>query len=165
MDSPSTSPSTQIRGARLSDLDTLHRLDVESFGGSATPVAQLRWLLEGQGENPIFFVRVAYEAGDEKNATGFICWKRKDDQASPSFEILTLAVGKDFREERIEHALLSEVVAFGMKEGIVGISVNVARSNLAAAAFYLSHNFQVGHLVPRYYGDGSDMEVFVKRLR
>jgi ribosomal protein S18 acetylase RimI-like enzyme len=157
--------STPIRAAKLSDLDTLHRLDVESFGGSATPLAQLRWLLEGQGEDPIFFVRVAYEDTDEKSATGFICWKKKDDQATPSFEILTLSVGKNFRDERIEHALLADVIEFGTKEGMVGISVNVARSNLAAAAFYLSHNFQVGHLVPRYYGDGSDMEVFVKRLR
>lgn len=159
------SPTPNIRAAKLSDLDILHRLDVESFGGSATPLAQLRWLLEGQGENPIFFLRVAHEVDEVGSATGFICWKKKEEGGSPSYEILTLSVGKSFREERVEHALLSDVIHSGTKDGVVGISVNVARSNLAAAAFYLSHNFQVGHLVPRYYGDGSDMEVFVKRLR
>jgi ribosomal protein S18 acetylase RimI-like enzyme len=65
----------------------------------------------------------------------------------------------------VEHALLAEVIESGTREKMIGISVNVPRSNLAAAAFYLSHAFNLAHVVERYYDDGSAMEVFVKRLR
>jgi ribosomal protein S18 acetylase RimI-like enzyme len=153
-----------IRPALSADLDALHRLEVECMGGSALPLAQFRWLLEGQGSDPAFFVRVAFEES-EGDPVGFIVWKRKDDSEAPTYEILDLSVGTHFREERVEHALLAEVIESGTREKMIGISVNVPRSNLAAAAFYLSHAFNLAHVVERYYDDGSAMEVFVKRLR
>lgn len=157
--------SPVIRQARPSDLDSLHRLETECFGGSALPISQMRWLLESQGENPAFVVRVAHEADRPEELLGFICWKRRDDDLTPGYDILDLSVGKLYREERVEHALLAHLIETGTQEKMLGISVNVARSNLAAAAFYLSHAFNLAHSVERYYADGSAMEVFVKRLR
>lgn len=159
------SKSLSIRPAVASDLESLHQLEVECFGGSALPLSQMRWLLESQGENPAFTVRVAHERQNPSHPQGFICWKRREDPIAPGYEILDLSVGKLFREERIEHALLADLIETGTRECSLGISVNVARSNFAAAAFYLSHAFQLAHSVEKYYADGSAMEVFVKRLR
>jgi|GEM_PF-3223807 len=154
-----------IRPAVVADLDPLHRLEVECVGGTAIPISQMKWLLEGQGGDPVFFIRVAHEDGSPEAPVGFIVWKRKPDPATPSYEILDLSVGKLFREERVEHALLGHAIESATKEGMIGMSVNVPRSNLPAAAFYLSHAFNLGHAVERYYEDGSAMEVFLKRIR
>jgi ribosomal protein S18 acetylase RimI-like enzyme len=157
--------SILTRPARPDDLTSLHRLEVECVGGSALPLSQFRWLLESQGPDPAFILRVAHDWGSEREPIGFTVWRRRPDPVAPSYEILDLSVGKLFREERVEHALLSEIVESGTREGIVGISVNVPVANLAAAAFYLSHAFKPDHRVERYYSDGSAMEVFVKRLK
>jgi ribosomal protein S18 acetylase RimI-like enzyme len=157
--------SITIRPGRVGDLDALHRLEVECVGGTAVPVSQLRWLLEGQGADPAFVVRVAHDRDSENEPIGFIVLKKRPDPVTPSYEILDLSVGKLFREERVEHALLAEVIESGTREGMIGISVNVPGTNLAAAAFYLSHAFTPGHKIERYYADGSAMEVFVKRLK
>lgn len=154
-----------IRPARPADLDALHRLEVECVGGQALPPAQFRWLLENQGPNPAFLVRVAVAADQPDEPMGFICWKMKPDPVTPAYEILDLSVGKLFREERVEHALLAHAIESATAEKVIGIAVNVARANLAAAAFYLSHGFTVGHTVENYYADGTAMEVFLKRIR
>lgn len=159
------SKAIAIRPARLSDLDALHRLEAECVGGGAVPLSQMRWLLEGQGENPSFTVQIAVDAAAGNEPMGFICWKKREDPQTPSYEILNLSVGKLYREERVEHALLAFAIEAGTCEGMIGISVNVPRANMAAAAFYLSHAFNPGHTVERYYADGSAMEVFVKRLK
>ncbi len=160
----SSSPHS-IRPAEISDLTSLDRLEKECFGETGVAISQLRWLLEGQGESPAFFVRVAHDAADARSLLGFVCWKIKLDQEKPYFDILDLSVGKNFREERVEHDLIAEVFAAAGREGAIGVSVNVPQSNLAAAAFYLSLGFQLLHTVPKYYGDGGTMEVFVKRLK
>jgi ribosomal protein S18 acetylase RimI-like enzyme len=158
-------PSVPVRPARPEDFDAIHRLEVECMGGTALPQSQLRWLLESQGEDPAFLIRVAHLEGDPEFLTGFVCWKKRSDAVTPGYEILDLSVGTRHREDRIEHALLEDLVATAVREGMIGISVNVPRSNLAAAAFYLSYAFNVGHAVERYYADGTAMEIFVKRLK
>ena len=125
----------------------------------------MRWLLENQGPEATFVVRVAHEAERPEELVGFICWKNRPDPHTPACEILNLSVGKNFREERVEHALLKDAVDVATKNGLIGMSVNLPRSNFAAAAFYLSHAFILGHTVERYYDDGSAMEVFMKRLK
>ncbi len=159
------SPAILVRPARPADLEALHRLEVECMGGTALPKPQLRWLLESQGPNPAFSIHVAHEAKSEDAPIGFVCWKKRDDAITPGYDILDLSVGKLHRDERVEHALIAELVETATRERMIGISVNVPRSNLAAAAFYLSHAFNVAHSVERYYADGSAMEIFVKRLK
>lgn len=154
-----------IRPADVSDLASLARLEKECFGATGVAIAQLRWLLEGQGDSPAFFVSVAHEASDPRALLGFVCWKMKLDQDKPYFDILDLSVGKNFREERVEHDLLEAVFASAGPVGAIGVSVNVPQTNMAAAAFYLSLGFQVLHTVPKYYADGGTMEVFAKRLK
>lgn len=157
--------SIAVRPARVADLDHLHRLEVECVGGTALPESQMKWLLENQGPDATFVVRVAHETGGSDEPIGFICWKNRPDPHTPACEILNLSVGKHYREERVEHALLADAISVATKGGLIGMSVNVPRSNLAAAAFYLSHAFNLGHAVERYYADGTAMEVFMKRLR
>jgi ribosomal protein S18 acetylase RimI-like enzyme len=159
------SSAIYVRPARPADLDALYRLEVECMGGTALPESQWRWLLEGQGENPSFAIHVAHDAGSEKEPIGFVVWKKRSDDVSPGYDILDLSVGKLHRDERVEHALLADLIETGTREKMIGISVNLPRSNLPAAAFYLSHAFNLGHTVERYYEDGSAMEIFVKRLR
>lgn len=157
--------SDLIRSARVLDLQPLRQLEVECFGNSAVPLSQFQWLLEGQGEDPAFFLRVAVDAEDREELTGFVCWKKKQSEDVVYFEILDLSVGKNFRDERIEHELIAEVISEASLMGCLGVSVNVPHSNFAAAAFYLGLGFQIQHTVKKYYGDGTDMDVMVKRIR
>lgn len=154
-----------IRNAEVADVDQLRQIDVECFGKSAVPMSQMKWLLESQGENPVFFVRVAHVLEQPRQVTGFICWKFKNEQQTPSFEILDLSVGKNFRDERIEDALVQHAVTEATAAGCIGISVNVPQSNIPACAFYLRIGFMIQHSVQKYYDDGTGMDVMVRRLK
>lgn len=156
--------SDLIRVAQVQDLQLLRQIEVECVGNSAVPMGQLQWLLEGQGEDPAFSVRVSMDAADRGVLTGFICWKKKLSLDALYFEILNLSVGKNYRDERIEHELVAEVVREAALSKCLGVSVNVPHSNLAAASFYLGLGFQIQHTVKKYYSDGTDMDVMVKRV-
>lgn len=157
---------SQIRPAQLSDLDLLRQIELECFGKSAVPLSQFRWLLEGQGEDRTFEIRVAVESGaDRETVMGFVCWKVRRDLEKPAYEILDLSVGKNFREESVEHALVERVFEEAVRGNCIGISVNVPQTNLAAASFYLKCGFQLMHSVPKYYDDGTGMDVMVRRVR
>ena len=160
-----SSEKVALRPAVAADHTILHRLEVECVGGTALPESQMKWLLENQAPDATFVVRVAYDTDAPEMPIGFIVWKNRPDPHTPALEILNLSVGKNFREERVEHAILNDAIDLATKNGLIGMSVNIPRSNLAAAAFYLSHAFNVGYTVERYYEDGSAMEVFMKRLK
>jgi ribosomal protein S18 acetylase RimI-like enzyme len=168
METSKSGPNYSIRPARVEDVDRLREIDFECYGKSAVPHAQLKWLLEGQGKEPSFELRVAYENDPDgsESLMGFICWKVREQQdRQTSIEILDLSVGKNFREERIEHALVELAVAEAKKDGRLGVSVNVPQENLAAMSFYLGLEFVVAHSVERYYQNGTAMDVLVRRTR
>jgi ribosomal protein S18 acetylase RimI-like enzyme len=168
METSKATPNYSIRPARVEDVERLREIDFECYGKSAVPHAQLRWLLEGQGKEPSFELRVAYEkeADESETLMGFICWKVREQQdRQTSLEILDLSVGKNFREERIEHALVEVAVAEATKDGRLGVSVNVPQQNLPATSFYLQLGFVVAHSVERYYQNGTAMDVMVRRTR
>lgn len=154
-----------IRAARAEDLEQIRQIDLECLGASAVPISQMKWLLEGQGENPAFSVRVVHEEAVDRNLLGFVCWKKKESDGSLYFEILDLSVGKNFRDERVEHSLIEKVIEEATAEKCMGISVNVPQSNLSATSFYLGLGFMIQHSVKKYYADGTDMDVLVKRIR
>lgn len=154
-----------IRAARAEDLEQIRCIDLECLGASAVPLSQMKWLLEGQGDDPAFSVQVVHEETEDRSLLGFICWKKKESEGSLYFEILGLAVGKNFRDERIEHLLIDKVVAEATDRKCLGISVNVPHSNIAATAFYLGLGFMIQHTVKKYYDDGTDMDVMVKRVK
>ena len=154
-----------LRPAVAADHAQLHRLEVECVGGTALPESQMQWLLQNQAADATFVVRVAYETDSPDKPIGFIVWKNRPDPITPALEILNLSVGKNYREERVEHAILADAIDVATKQGLIGMAVNIPQSNMAAAAFYLSHAFNLGHTVERYYEDGAAMEVFMKRLK
>jgi ribosomal protein S18 acetylase RimI-like enzyme len=155
----------QIRSAQSHDLDQLRQIDVECFGKSALPVSQMKWLLEGQGESPAFFIRVAHDLEQFDRILGFICWKVKAELERSYFEILDLSVGREFRDENVEDALVMDAISAANDAGCIGITVNVPQANVHACAFYLRNGFQIQHTVKSYYDDGSSMDVMVRRLR
>lgn len=157
--------SNRIRPANPDDLEQLRQIELECVGASGVPLAQMKWLLEGQGDDPAFYLRVAHDSEASTSVVGFVCWKRKTSQDALYLEILDLSVGKNYREEKIEHSLVAEVVREATRLQCLGVSVNVPSENMAAAAFYLSQEFMLSHTVKQYYGDGSDMDILVKRIR
>jgi ribosomal protein S18 acetylase RimI-like enzyme len=168
METTNTTPTYLIRPGRIEDADRLREIDFECCGKSAVPLSQLRWLLEGQGEAPSFQVRVAYEHEEDGTEAimGFVCWKVREQQdGQTAVEILDLSVGKNFREERVEHVLIDRVAEEATKDGRLGISVNVPQANVAAISFYLQLGFNVAHSVDHYYGDGTKMDVLVRRTK
>ncbi|MBC7385063.1 MAG: GNAT family N-acetyltransferase [Cryobacterium sp.] len=154
-----------VRPARALDLDQLRQVNVECFGKSAVPLSQVKWLLEGQGDNPSFFVRVATETGKPDQVLGTVVWKLKQDQDSRYAEILDLAVGKNFRDEKVEYSLVESVVKEASERDCIGVVVNVPQANIQATAFYLHNVFQIQHTVQKYYDDGTPMDVMVRRLK
>lgn len=165
-ESRETPNSIRIRSGQASDLDLLQAIERECFGASGLPLAQFRWLLESQGENPSFVVRLAVETGlDGENVMGFICWKIRNDPESPALEILDLSVGKNFRGERIEHVLVEEALREAAAGKAIGVCVNVPQANPFAGAFYSELGFTRAQSVDRYYQDGSGMDVMIRRVR
>lgn len=130
----------QTRAAEMTDLQQIHRIEMECFGNTGVPIAQLQWLLEKQGADPVLFIAVAYES-ENAELKGFICWKKVKDSARNHLEILDLGVGKNFRDERVENTLiehLSEVAKISKAEGL---TVMVPSANVGAMQFYARVGF------------------------
>ncbi len=154
-----------IRIAKPDDLAQIRQIDLECLGNTAVPMEQMKWLLEGQGNSPVFNIRVVHDEESATNLYGFICWKNKESEGSRYFEILSLSVGKNFRDESVEHSLVAKVIEEATELGCVAVTVNVPQNNISGVAFYLALGFNLQHSVKKYYDDGSDMDVLVKRIR
>lgn len=152
----------QTRAADLTDLQEIHRIEMECFGSTGVPISQLQWLLEKQGENPSLFIAVAFES-ENSELKGFICWKSVKDSVRNHFEILDLGVGKTFRDQGVENVLIEHISEVAKLSKAQGLTVMVPGANLGAMQFYARVGFFPQNKIDNIFM-GDSAEIMTKKI-
>ncbi len=77
--------------------------------------------------------------------------------------ITNIAVHPEFRKEGIGGALLAELIDRGRKAGIVAMTLEVRKSNIAARALYTKFGFRDRGLRKAYYADNNEDAIVMWR--
>jgi [ribosomal protein S18]-alanine N-acetyltransferase len=141
-----------LRDARHADLDGIASLERVSF-----PVPWKRDYFEVEIGAPWRFNRVALSGG---TLTGYVFCAF----AGGEVHVNKIAVGPAFRRQGVASALMEEVLAFSARVNAEEIYLEVRVSNQAAKAFYAGLGFAEAGRRARYYFDGEDALVMVRKL-
>ena len=144
----------QIVPFRLRHLDRILQIERASFGRDAWPRKAFLEYYEDCRE--LFFV-VKFS----RRIAGYIiaCVETGD------AEIASLAVDADYRRRGLAAALMDRVLREVRAAGIRRIELMVRVGNTAGAQLYRSFGFRRVCGVPRYYEDGGDGILMVRRMR
>jgi [ribosomal protein S18]-alanine N-acetyltransferase len=131
-----------IRLAALRDLDTVHKIEVESF-----PVPWRREFfaseLDASGRYAIVAVR-----GGKVIGYVFAMW------IFDEMHINKIAVTTHERRKGIADLLMDRCFEFAKQTGVTLMSLEVRKSNAGAQEFYKRRGFEAAYVRPRYYPDG-----------
>jgi ribosomal-protein-alanine N-acetyltransferase len=78
--------------------------------------------------------------------------------------VLNLATRKDWRRRGLARRLLNHAIQTGLSRGASLVTLEVRRSNTAAARLYASFGFESVDIRHRYYENGEDAIVMILRL-
>ena len=105
-------------------------------------------------------VYLARSGNGTRRLLGYVCrWVVGDE-----VHILNLAVHPDSRRAGTGRALVQHVLDDAAAHGAVSVSLEVGRSNAAAAALYRAMGFAETGLRRNYYGEGQDAVIMERRL-
>jgi [ribosomal protein S18]-alanine N-acetyltransferase len=105
-------------------------------------------------------VYLARSGNGSRRLLGYVCrWVVGDE-----VHILNLAVHPDDRRAGTGRALVQRVLDEASAHGALSVSLEVGRSNQAAAALYRGMGFTETGLRRNYYGDGEDAVIMERRL-
>jgi len=139
-----------IAAATRADLDTIHRIECESF-----PSPWRREFFDNELVTEWRFNRVA-KRGKTVVAYLFSMWLFDE------MHINKIAVNGLERRQGIADALMADCFAFAREHGIRTISLEVRQSNKGAQDFYRHLGFESAYVRPRYYPDGESAVVMTK---
>jgi len=149
--------AVEIRAATERDLAAI--LEIEHLAFPAP------WSLKSfQHELSLPFSRLTVAARrglDSDDIAGFLCrWLIEDE-----CHILNVAVHPEYQRAGIGSRLLTEAIAEARGKGVVFVTLEVRRSNLAARHLYRKFSFEERRLRRHYYGPGEDAIVMELQLR
>ena len=133
-----------IREAILTDVDEIAIFEKECF---TAPWGRMTLFNELLDENSIYFVIIA----DEK----IIAFGGYQDIARQG-HITTMAVKKEYRNQKLGSFLLSTIINHAMKNNIYDMTLEVRPSNDAALKLYRKFGFKVYGRRKRYYSDNKE---------
>jgi [ribosomal protein S18]-alanine N-acetyltransferase len=142
-----TMAEVTIRPMQLEDIQTVHQIDVRSFG-LPWPERSYRFELT---ENPASRCWVAeFKDSDSQNqiAGMLVLWQIIDEA-----HIGTLAVDLEFRQRGIARRMLAHALLEAAREGVQKVFLEVRRNNTAAQALYKGFGFEVSSIRRHYYPD------------
>ena len=137
------------------DLPEVMELERLAFANPWTPGLFLH-------ELKLSFSRVylARSGNGARRLLGYICrWVVGDE-----VHILNIAVHPDGRRAGTGRALVQRVLDDAAAQGAVSVSLEVERSNQAAAALYRAMGFTETGLRRNYYGEGEDAIIMERQL-
>jgi ribosomal-protein-alanine N-acetyltransferase len=148
----STTKELEINDARWSDLDAIHRLEVDCF-----PAPWRREFFESElrGE-----ARLSLVARRGRSVIGYVFAMWFFDE----MHVNKIAVDESERRKGIAATLMDRCLQFATANGIKTISLEVRQSNRGAQEFYESLDFACLYVRPRYYPDGESAVVMVRHL-
>jgi [ribosomal protein S18]-alanine N-acetyltransferase len=143
----------EITPAKWSDLDAIHRLEVESF-----PSPWRREFFENElgGESRLQFI-----ARRHGRLVGYVFAMWFFDE----MHVNKIAVEESERRKGIAAALMQRCIDFARTNGVTTISLEVRQTNRGAQAFYEHLDFTPMYVRPRYYPDGEAAVVMVRKLQ
>ena len=142
----------EIRAARDSDLDAIHRLENDCF-----PNPWRREFFQSELHQSGRLCLVAREAG---HLVGYVFAMTVVDE----MHINKIAVATTYRRRGIAFALMDHCTAAAAKRGIVLLTLEVRESNTGAQDFYRHLGFEHSYVRARYYPDGEAAVVMTRRL-
>jgi ribosomal-protein-alanine N-acetyltransferase len=138
--------SAPIRTATTADVDAVMAIERASFPTDAWSEPAMRETFEA-GD--------AFVAEDERGVVGYAAVLAP--AGSGDADVLTIAVGGDFRGEGTGAALLQRMVETAAERGAQRVFLEVRADNPVAQGLYASRGFAVVGRRPRYYQpDGVD---------
>ena len=149
----STTHELEINDARWTDLNAIHRLEVDCF-----PAPWRREFFESElrGE-----ARLSLVARRGRSVIGYVFAMWFFDE----MHVNKIAVAESERRKGIADALMDRCLEFAQANGVTTISLEVRQSNRGAQAFYEHLDFEPMYVRPRYYPDGEAAVVMVRGLR
>jgi ribosomal protein S18 acetylase RimI-like enzyme len=142
-----------ISPARLRDLNALKKLEKVVFKEDAWPVIDLLTIL-------LFPGGFQLKAETENTLVGFIAVEENFFETTAW--VSTVGVLPEYRNQGIGHSLMTAV------EKLVShptIHLCVRKSNKGAIHLYEALGYQQKEIRPKYYADGEDALVMVKKLK
>ena len=153
--SPSVSSALVFEPMVPADLPEVMELERLAFPNPWTPGLFLH-------ELKLSFSRVylARSSNGTRRLLGYVCrWVVGDE-----VHILNLAVHPDARRGGTGRALVQRVLDDAVAQSAVSVSLEVGRSNEAAAGLYRAMGFSETGVRRNYYGEGEDAIIMERRL-
>jgi ribosomal-protein-alanine N-acetyltransferase len=148
--------TTTVRAMRMSDLDTVLKIDRLSF---PLPWSERTYRYEIK-ENPSSFMYVVeIHEGRNLRIVGYVGFWFIVDEA----HISTLAVHPDYRGHGIGELLLQTAIHYAEKLDSRIITLEVRISNQIAINLYRKFDFEVVGSRPRYYRDNNEEALLMTR--
>ncbi|HEU4520460.1 MAG TPA: ribosomal protein S18-alanine N-acetyltransferase [Thermoanaerobaculia bacterium] len=145
-------PEVEIRAARASDLDAIHRLEQASF-----PVPWRREFFASELEQSGRLCLVATRGGV---VIGYAFAMTVVDE----MHINKIAVVETERRMGIAHSLMNICIDAARRRGVAVLSLEVRQSNIGAQEFYRHLNFEPSYVRRRYYPDGETAVVMTRKI-
>ena len=142
----------EIRAARASDLDAIHRLERASF-----PVPWRREFFASELDQSGRLCLVALRDG---KLIGYTFAMTIVDE----MHINKIAVAEQERRRGIALSLMNVCIDAARRRGVILLSLEVRQSNAGAQDFYRHLQFEPSYIRPRYYPDGEAAVVMTRRL-
>jgi ribosomal-protein-alanine N-acetyltransferase len=144
--------SAPVRPATIADVDAVMVIERASFPTDAWSEPAMRETFES-GD--------AFVAEDERGVVGYAAVLAP--AGSGDADVLTIAVGGDFRGEGTGAALLQRMIDTASARGAQRVFLEVRDDNPVAQTLYASRGFAVVGRRPRYY-QPDDVDAIVMRL-
>ena len=142
-----------IRDWRYEDILKISELEKEIFSGEAWSYKTLATAFKAPA-----FLGVLCEDGGEIAGYGGVSI------AADSADIGNIAVAEHYRNSGIGTALLQKLCEKAKERDVEKVFLEVRVSNSAAMQMYLKCGFVGAYARPRYYPDGEDCLVMVRKL-
>lgn len=151
-----------VRPTRASDFLAVLATLTEVPGRLTLTPDQLNWVLK-ECENANSAYRGWIALGADQQIAGVLIGKQKTVDERGQFEILFLESRHPNRRETFP-ALIDTLCESGAASIGPEIIAFVSASDSALGALYQAAGFQVHSGIPAYYADGSNAEIWVRRL-
>lgn len=149
--------SIVVRRARLSDLESIYRIEIECFGEDAFPKSYIRRFIE---ENS-FITLVALL--DDK-IIGFIAGLLEVFMGRRAGHVYSIDVKPEYRGRGVGSRLLEAIEDELRRCGAEICYLEARVDNVAALNLYLKHDYRIIERLKNYYGFGRDGVRLIKNL-
>lgn len=143
----------KIRKMDMSDVQFALKAEMDAFGKTLSEKMLVNEMLHNK------FAHYYVALVDDKRAGYVGFWLTE-----PNAEILNIVVAPAVRRQNVGSVLMDYVIATCKEKNIEMLTLEVRQTNQPAVDFYEKYGFKKEALRKRYYPDGEDALLMVKRI-